>query len=1454
MKRRFLSVLLCLTMLIGIFPMSVAAEKSDLPETEPPAEAVQTAKDDISLFAGDNVAEVTIGSTVTYYTDIDAAFAAAQEAAKATVKLLTDVTVNHTDDTYGIQLEKGDITLDLNGKTISQRSGIAKNKFYALSSVFYLTLPEPNPEDYSATLNSTTRLTVQDSTDDKNGRIMQPNGGPAVTVCFNTTLTVNSGTIENTASEDYDDDQFHMNPNCAVLLTDGGDVVIEGGTLSGIRGVAVTGYISKEEEGLVGIEGYNNDTYGNELTVRGGNISGTDGNALIVYEKAKKIELSGGTFTTQSNEYSIWVADTEAKGEPIIKGDAASLPASGYRFEYNGAECAYSENGNGVKGNATVKPRPANEYEYIGADGKVKMQADCTEFTAETDDIGVDGWYVLKENVTMPFLNISGNVNLILCDGATLTVGTYMNVAPGATLNLYWQSAGSGKLTAKEVSAESTVTAPAGEMKKTAGEGGTTFEKCLTHKLNYTDNNNGTHTATCELCGAVEGLVNHSFGDWTSDGADTHSHKCLLCGGIETANHYFSVVANDDGLTHGSECVCGYKVGQENHIFDETTGICSVCDAIKTATYNGKDYASLASAISAAKDGGTVTPAADVVWENVTITDGTTVTVDLNGKEWCGILTAEELHPVPLTINGGRITLKNGKLMQAGGGTSSNCGIIMTGGSLIVGDGMGIYASNLDDDNCYPAIDMQGGDLTLSVGTILSYGMKVADGHTLADYLPAGTAFTVDGSVINGYVQEKTGKFDLVVAQHTHSVGDDGACVCGFTCDHHEGIGDDGKCGTCGKQVYCAVVTVGGTPTNFENIYDALEAVKDCTAADGAAVKLLCDISPDRYTSCPDGFSEAVLVIESGTFTLDLSGHKISLVNEEIGQFYLLCMTGGDVTLKNGTVISDGVEHYPESTIFVEDSKLTLDNMTVVSEGTSIPLSVEKGADVTISDSKILYNGDSIYNTVDGVFLCGGKLNVKGNSEIIGGRAGILAVYYGSEYSTELTVSGGVFKSRALDTFGYFHRGLCARCNVKVTLTGGTFYGIETPDDTEIDSTGTTIVVEEGKPISTVIAEGYALYDEDNNLVDASVKVLPRDKAVHVDRHSSHTFDENGKCGCGYEVEASVTSNGTETYYKTYGEAFSAAGDGDTVTLFADITLGSGIDVYNEITLDLNGKTIDGRSLWGSSLKIYDAAVTVKNGTIKGSVGAIYVEGGDATLIGINATVTSLASIAAPAVIVDRMGSVTVESGTYQGLLVYSNSYSFATLNGGTFKPYDGGFSICRSPESGDEGGNYSLDCMELLGDGRTYFKNGIPSRTYGGFTEEVTVGEGTSPSVAIAQIGEVTYASLERALAAAKDGETVKLRYDVNLGNGMIYVDNSSNFTFDLDGRTITTTGEFNLYATVESGEFTVQNGTINGGSAFLISGEVTTLNVTINSFVDIWGKVRFIGGSYTGGVMIND
>ena len=231
-----------------------------------------------------NVAEVTINGTTTQYADIVTAFDAAQEVESATVKLLENVTIpkNADDYSYGIRLKKGNITLDLNGHTIQTTGGTSG--FVPLDAVFYI-------EDGSS-------LTVQDSGND--GKIVQPNGGQAINVGSNGTLTVESGAIEVTSSDERNPTSVIMDKNCAVFLTGSGTANILDGTLTGKQGIYVK-----------------NGT----LNVSGGTIHGKNSYALWV--AGGSVQLSGGSYTTGvSDGYSIWNAD----------GTAAALLDSGYRF------------------------------------------------------------------------------------------------------------------------------------------------------------------------------------------------------------------------------------------------------------------------------------------------------------------------------------------------------------------------------------------------------------------------------------------------------------------------------------------------------------------------------------------------------------------------------------------------------------------------------------------------------------------------------------------------------------------------------------------------------------------------------------------------------------------------------------------------------------------------------------------------------------------------------------------------------------------------------------------------------------------------------------------------------------------------------------------------------------------------------------------------------------------
>ena len=314
MKKRVLSMFMALALCLTLLPTAALAAET-------------------------NVAEVTIDGTTKQYTNIVDAFAAAQGAESAAVKLLTTVTIpkNERGDSFGIELKKGSITLDLNGCTIKTTE--VASGFVPLNAVFYI--------------NDGSGLTVQDSTGC--GKIVQPNGGQAIYVCG--ALTVESGIIEVT-SDSADADNATTTQNCAVFVRGSGVADIQGGTLIGNRGIYVGGKWG-----------------GGTLTVSGApQIQGRNSYALQV--KDGTVTLSGGTYTG-AEPCSIYNSN----------GTAASLLASDCRFESSGSESEYSDDTHGVVGDTTVAKRPANEYAYIGKDGTAQTQANCTEITESTDDI-----------------------------------------------------------------------------------------------------------------------------------------------------------------------------------------------------------------------------------------------------------------------------------------------------------------------------------------------------------------------------------------------------------------------------------------------------------------------------------------------------------------------------------------------------------------------------------------------------------------------------------------------------------------------------------------------------------------------------------------------------------------------------------------------------------------------------------------------------------------------------------------------------------------------------------------------------------------------------------------------------------------------------------------------------------------------------------------------------------
>ncbi len=172
------------------------------------------------------------------------------------------------------------------------------------------------------------------------------------------------------------------------------------------------------------------------------------------------------------------------------------------------------------------------------------------------------------------------------------------------------------------------------------------------------------------------------------------------------------------------------------------------------------------------------------------------------------------------------------------------------------------------------------------------------------------------------------------------------------------------------------------------------------------------------------------------------------------------------------------------------------------------------------------------------------------------------------------------------------------------------------------------------------------------------------------------------------------------------------------------------------------------------------------------------------------------------------------------------------------------------SEEFNITGGTFTSEVpSDYLADGVTIKDNG--DGTYG-VSETVNYA---------AEIGENKYETLAAAVAAANDGETVKLLADATYD---VVID--KNITLDLGGKTLTNTNAGKATISVQNGAtVTVTNGTVVGGTSYYnievvkgsnanltLTGVTATAGNTGSSMIDNWGNLTIKSGTYTGGLNV--
>lgn len=829
-------------------------------------------------------------------------------------------------------------------------------------------------------------------------------------------------------------------------------------------------------------------------------------------------------------------------------------------------------------------------------------------------------------------------------------------------------------------------------------------------------------------------------------------------------------------------------------------------------------------------------------------------TVDLDGHTWT--CTGTDANSAAFEINNpnATLTVKNGKVVS-----SQLVGLIPSAmGGTIKYDNSGlVFDGVVMTTTAHSGIETNGNNTNDTV-TLKNSTLNVPNGFGI--YFPSSGTLTIDNSVINAKtmgVQVCSGSLNITGADTAITVtGDgidktindgaieDGAAISIVNRTGYKGLskikveggtftakGDNAAVkaynwkeltpsdftqaakvsvsgGTFSSEVDKSLCAEGYIPTkNADGTYgvkegkyvaeigsQGYESLTEAVAAaeDGQTVTLLADAAED--------------VVISKSITLDLGGK--TLTNTNAGKA-TISVTGGTVTVKNGNVMGGTGYYNIEVTKEGSNANLTLTDVTATAGNTG---------------SSMIDNWGTL--TITSGTYTGGLNVVK------------------SEEGSVLNISGGTFTRETAPRWGITGTVLGYGTT---TITGGTFNEKSTSTNARVVVTGRV----NGYTSITYVKGGT--FNGNGNSVFHHLSPAQADDSFEVSGGTFNKSIPDYYCADGFIP----TKNAAGTYgvkegqyvaqigskkYETLADAIRLAAKGKTVKLLADVEQNTQLTINKSITLDLNGKTIRNTvDIWGDKA---NAILSITNGakvTITGN-GTIDAKENDCYTINV------------------VKGDLTIENGTFYG------NVSVVQVQEGTLSVKGGTFDLHQKWEGSSM---YLFNCIdEAYVDGSANVA--ISGGTFVGFDPNVSPEQkvdGKTPSFAAPGAGIIknedgsftaaadmtaqildkdgnsvkAYKTLAEAVAAAQDGQTVRLLADVAESS----IEVNANITIDLNKMTVT--GSFVTY-----GEVTIQNGTIDvpDGKTNYAYGKLTLADV------DITGKAAsssLLSVNYNGSVTID-
>lgn len=517
---------------------------------------------------------------------------------------------------------------------------------------------------------------------------------------------------------------------------------------------------------------------------------------------------------------------------------------------------------------------------------------------------------------------------------------------------------------------------------------------------------------------------------------------------------------------------------------------------------------------------------------------------------------------------------------------------------------------------------------------------------------------------------------------------------------------------------------------------------------------------------------------------------------------------GSDLQIQGGTVNGnvesvtyDGAEGNPAKVSItggtVSGALKTVDYSTgsATDDPTKAAIEVTAGTFSTADPSSYLVEGSTVTKNDDGTY---------GVEKAYLAKVGETSYYTMDEAFKAQTASGeAITLLRDYTTGSTFNSGTVARV---VDLNGHTWTCTGTDANSaafEINNPNASLTVKNGKVVSSQLvglipsAMGGTIKYDNSTLTFEGVEASTT-ATSGIETNGNNTND------------TVVLKNSTLNVPNGFGIYFPSSGtltiDNSTInakTMGAQVCSGN-LNVTAGSAITVSGDPVE--KLEGDGAIQDGAAISIVNRPGYKGLGQIAITGGTFTAKGANAAIKAY----------------TWDSSTKQES-AFDNSAKTVAVYGGTFSS--------SVPEA-------------LCAEGCNPVEN--PDGTHG-------------VSGSVAQVGFKAFNTLQAAIDAAQDGETVTLLTDA-IEDATVTA--GKNITLDLGGKTLTNTNADKATLTIAKGATaTVKNGSIVGGTGFYTiqnNGTATLEDVTAtagntgSSMLDNWGTLTIESGSYSGGLNV--